>query len=447
MKRPAHWIVVLSFITVTCTFGLAPSTFADGTVYAMTNQLTRSGGNNILVYHRASNGKLSLIQTIATTGGGSGIQLDPTDSLASQGGLILDEDHERLFAVNTETVAADLGSEPGFPGTEVGDCSMGTISSFKVAPDGTLTFVQKVMSGGLFPNSLTIHGHLLYVLNAGGPGKNPVCGIPPNITGFTLKGAKMTLLSGSTRPISPGMPPFGFLNCDNSTGPFATAEFQCGNNPPAFPRAPAQIMFTANGKQLVVTVKGPNKIYVFPVLEDGTPGAPTVHTATGPGQPAYFGFAFDEEGHLIVSEPFGATSVIPAVPFSAVSSFSIGEDGSLTAISSSVPNSEGTSCWVVLAGRHAYVGNNATSNISSYTIGSNGSLTLLAHSAAMVSHPNDLAVAVEGEEDGGASFLYALGAGDGTVGVWRIMANGSLTFVQSAPGLPVNMGAQGLAAY
>ena len=442
MKRLAHCMVVFSFIAVAYTFGFAPSALADGAVYAMTNHLSSAGGNNILVYHRASDGTLSLIQTIATTGGGSGTQLDPTDSLGSQGSLILDEDDGRLFAVNTESTAKDSGADPDFPGTEVGDCNEGTISSFNVAADGTLTFVQKLPSGGLFPDSLTIHGHLLYVLNAGGPG---ACGISPNTTGFTLRGANMTPLSGSTQPISPGMPPFGFLNCDNSTGPFATAEFQCGNNPPAFPRSPAEVKFTPNGKQLVVTDKGPNKIYVFPVLDDGTPGVPTVTKATGPNQPTYFGFAFDGESHVIVSEPFGATAVIPAAPFSAVSSFTIAHDGSLQAISSSVPNSEGTSCWVVLAGQNAYVGNNATSNISSYTIGSDGSLTLLAQSAAMVSHPNDMAVAVE--ENTGASFLYALGAGNGTVGVWRIMANGSLTFVQSAPGLPVNMGAQGLAAY
>src|SRR6266852_1342722 len=254
MKRPAHWLVVLSFITVACTFGFAPSAFADGTVYAMTNQLTSSGSNNILVYHRASNGTLSLIQTIATTGGGSGTQLDPTDSLGSQGSIILDEDHGRLFAVNTESAAKDSGADPDFPGTEVGDCNEGTISSFNVAANGTLTFVQKISSGGLFPDSLTIHGHLLYVLNAGGPG---ACGISPNTSGFTLRGAKMTPLSGSTQPISAGAPPFGFLNCDNSTGPFATAEFQCGNNPPAFPRSPAEVKFTPNGKQLVVTDKGP----------------------------------------------------------------------------------------------------------------------------------------------------------------------------------------------
>src|SRR5258708_17728033 len=146
MKRLAHCVVVLSFIGVAYTFGFAPSAFADGTVYAMTNAL---GNNQVIVYHRASDGTLSLIQTIATTGGGSGTHLDPADSLASQGSLILDEDHGRLFAVNTETVATDPGSEARFPFTEVGDCSTGTISCFHLAPDGTLTFGHRVMSRAL----------------------------------------------------------------------------------------------------------------------------------------------------------------------------------------------------------------------------------------------------------------------------------------------------------
>lgn len=39
--------------------------WADGAVYAMTNAL---GNNEVLVYHRAANGNLSLAQTIATGG-------------------------------------------------------------------------------------------------------------------------------------------------------------------------------------------------------------------------------------------------------------------------------------------------------------------------------------------------------------------------------------------
>src|SRR5207247_8664634 len=108
-------------------------------------------------------------------------------------------------------------------------------------------------------------------------------------------------------------------------------------------------------------------IYGFPVRKDGTPGAPTMTQASGPNQPTFFGFAFDKSGHLIVSEPFGTTPVIPAVPRSAVSSFAITESGDLRAISSSVPNGGGTSCWIALdprTKRYAYVADNAPSELA-----------------------------------------------------------------------------------
>ena len=141
MKAPALCLVLFC-IAVACTFGFAPSAFADGAVYAMTNAI---GNNQILVFHRAADGTLTLVQTITTGGGGSGLQLGGTDSLASQGGLLLDLSHKRLFAVNTETLASNSS-----------DCQVGTITSFLVAQDGTLTFANRVSSGGLYPNSLTI---------------------------------------------------------------------------------------------------------------------------------------------------------------------------------------------------------------------------------------------------------------------------------------------------
>ena len=88
----------MSSMTLTfqlCVFAglVLPGTgWADGAVYAMTNAL---GTNQVKVYHRASDGTLSLVQTINTGGGGSGAQLDPTDSLGSQGGLMLDRNHIR----------------------------------------------------------------------------------------------------------------------------------------------------------------------------------------------------------------------------------------------------------------------------------------------------------------------------------------------------------------
>jgi 6-phosphogluconolactonase len=167
--------------------------WADGAVYAMTNALRK---NEIQVYHRANDGTLTLIQTIATRGGGSGIQLDPTDSLGSQGGVALDGSHRRLFAVNVRS-----GMEDPVDGTDAGDCHQGTISSFRVAEDGRLTLLDVVPSGGLFPASLTVHENLLYVLNAGGPGLNPFCGTDPNITGFEIGGDdRLSPLADSTRP-------------------------------------------------------------------------------------------------------------------------------------------------------------------------------------------------------------------------------------------------------
>src|SRR5262245_51376418 len=76
----------------------------NGAVYAMTNALRN---NEIVVFHRASNGTLTFMQRIATGGGGSGIQLDPTDSLGSQGSVVLNQSHTFLFAVNTESLAED----------------------------------------------------------------------------------------------------------------------------------------------------------------------------------------------------------------------------------------------------------------------------------------------------------------------------------------------------
>jgi 6-phosphogluconolactonase len=195
---------------------------------------------------------------------------------------------------------------------------------------------------------------------------------------------------------------------------------------------------------LVVTVKGTNKIYVFPVGENG---APMVTQAPGPALPTYFGFAFDNKGRMILTEPFGQATTIPTGGAGAVSSFTITETGALQQISASVGDGGTAACWIALepiAGRYAYVSNNLSNSLSSYSVGSDGSVTLLSAMAAAASGPNDLAVVGEGR----ASFLYVLNSGAGTVGAFQInLADGSLTALPALSGLPVNDGAAGLAAY
>ncbi len=291
MTRKVTQLFLILMCALFCS--LAPVTArADGAVYALTNALTQ---NQVLVYRRAKDGTLTLTQTIATGGGGSGLQLAGADSLGSQGSLILNASHRLLFAVNTETLATNDGTDPTY------DCQAGTITSFLVANDGSLTFADKVASGGLYPNSLTIRGGLLYVLNAGGPGLDPACsGTTPNISGFTVNGSgQMKPLANSLRAIDPGHL-YGtgfFLDCD--PGGFPAGLFDCGLNPPAFVRSPAKVGFTPDGDQLVVTVKATNTIYVFGVGENGTLGYPTLWQATGPNQPTYFGFVFDRQASIV----------------------------------------------------------------------------------------------------------------------------------------------------
>jgi 6-phosphogluconolactonase (cycloisomerase 2 family) len=452
---------VLALLCVSAGLLLSGTARADGAVYAMTNAL---GNNQILVYHRASDGSLSStpIQTIATGGGGSGLQLAGVDSLGSAGSVQLDPAHHLLFAVNTESSTANNGA-----GSYNTDCQQGTITSFLVASDGTLTFVDRVFSRGLFPNSLTVKRRgdgddkdefpeLVYVLNAGGPevaicnAQPPIAGIP-NITGFKVNKAGYMKPIGTQQPIDPGPASGTGVNCVDATGYAAltgapAADFECGLNPPSFPRSPAQIRFTPDGNQLVVTVKGTNTIYVFPVDKNGSADAPTLTQAPGPALPTFFGFTFDKHENLLVTEFFGTATSIPAGGKGAVSSFAINLTGGLSSISSHVADGGTAACWIALeptAGKFAYVSNNLSASISSYAVGTNGSVTLLAATAASATGPNDLATATEGV----ASFLYVVEAGTGTVGAFQVnLTNGSLIPLAAVSGLPT-IAAQGLAAF
>jgi 6-phosphogluconolactonase (cycloisomerase 2 family) len=504
---------IRSFIGVLFCLLLASRAWADGAVYTMTNSLV---ANQILVYHRASDGTLSPstpIQTIATGGGGSGLQLSAVDSLGSAGSLQLDAAHHFLFAINTESASQNNGA-----GTYNTDCQQGTITSFRIASDGSLTFVDRVFSRGLFPNSLAIaprgqgqgeggdgddqngdarngaitkrgHGHgkgsngnggghgngggdgnggdhgnsgkgeVLYVLNAGGPQPTAaVCSLTPgtangpNITGFSVDSVGNMVPLDSTQPIDPGPPAGSGENCVDAAGFEAltgapAADFACGLNPPSFIRSPAQIGFTPDGSGLVVTVKGTNTIYVFPVDNHGKIGSPTTSQATLPALPTFFGFTFDQAGDLLVTESFGSATSIPKGGSGAVSSFNITSAGQLLPISSHVGDGGTAACWIALepvTGKFAYVSNNLSASISSYSVANNGGVTLLNATAAPSSGPNDLATATEG----GASFLYAVAAGSGTVGAFQInLTNGSLSALTSGSGFPGTTFPQGLAAF
>lgn len=361
-----------------------PAGAAVGAVYAMTDA---ADGNEIAIFDRAADGTLSLHGYAATGGLGIGDQTEPVDALGSQAPLVLSPDHRWLLAVNA-------GSDQ--------------ISVFEVSHDG-LTLTDLVPSGGFFPASLALHGDLLYVLNSGGEG---------NVTGFRLgNDGRLTAIPGSTRSLQVG-----------------------GDNPPFFLVSPAEVAFDPRGRALVLTIKGTDEIRVYRILPDGRPAAQPVLNASNGSTP--FGFAFDSRGRLHVAEPFGSGSVGQAGA-SAVSSYELNDDGTLTVISGSVDNFQTASCWLTVRGRFLFVTNNGSDTVSGYRIAPDGTLSLLnagGVSAATGSHPVDLAVSTDGR------FLYAVDAGEGTVSAFRIDAfDGSLTALGTVPGLPADAGAVGIA--
>ena len=272
------------------------------------------------------------------------------------------------------------------------------ISVLKIRKN-SLDIIDVVDSGGVRPISLALHDDLLYVLNEGGT---------PNITGFTIEDdGTLTPLAGSTQPL------IGGVAAD-----------------------PAQIGFSHDGMLLIVTEKAGNRLNTYTIDEDGLPSAPIDNASNGMTP---FGFAFNNANILVVSEAFGG-----AANQSAASSYDAAEDGTLSVISGSVPNSQTASCWVVIPnnGKTAFVSNTGSGTISSYRVNpGNGSLVLLNPTAAdtgMGSAPIDMDLSVN------SRLLFVLLGGSQSVASFRVQKNGNLTPVGVAGGLP--LGAQGIAA-
>jgi len=357
----------------------------EGSVYAMTNALD---GNEIAVYDRASDGKLSLREYVATGGRGVGASTEPVDALGTQGPLVLSPDHRWLFAVNA-------GSDE--------------ISVFRVRRNALL-LVDKVPSGGHFPASISVHRQLLYVLNSGGDG---------NISGFTVDhDGKLHALAGSTRSLDVG-----------------------GMNPPFFLVSPAQVGFNPSGDMLAVTIKGSNELRLYAIGADGQPSQTPVTTLSHGSTP--FGFAFNRRGHLVVAEPFGnATVGTPRA--SAVSSYRVRADGSLELISASIENGQSATCWVGIhsSQRFAFTTNNGSDTVSAFSIDAGGRMSLLDGAAARTgAAPVDLALTPDG------TYLYNVNAGSGTVSGYRVQPDGGLEAIGEFDGLPEDAGAVGIVAW
>ncbi len=237
MRISRLFVLLAAVLAISPVAAFGASRPAAGAVYVLSND---PGANAVIVYDRDLRGRLTLGESYATGGYGSGSGAAP---LGSQGALRLSADYRWLFAVNA-------GSDD--------------VSVFRVRRHG-LDLIGYYESGGAFPSSLTVYHNLLYVLNAGRDGT------PANIFGFRLKpNGRLTPLPETIRQL----PGAGFH----------------------------QVSFTPYGNALVITKGGvdANELLVFGVDEDGMPDAAPVISPSAGVNP--FGFVFDFRGHLIVTE-------------------------------------------------------------------------------------------------------------------------------------------------
>jgi 6-phosphogluconolactonase (cycloisomerase 2 family) len=342
--------------------------------------LTNQVDNAIAVFNRAADGTLTSAGEFSTGGAGDPVP-QGTDPVTDP---LASQGALMLDQGNQFLFAVNAGSNQ--------------ISVLRVG-NNELTLVGVFDSGGVRPISLTLHQDLLYVLNEGGT---------PNITGFTIEeDGTLTPLAGSTQPL------IGDTAAD-----------------------PAEVSFNRDGTLLVVTEKAGNRLDTYTIDEDGLPSAPIDNASNGMTP---FGFAFNNHDNLIVSEAFGGTP-----NQSAASSYSASDDGILSVISGSVPNSQTASCWVVTTnnGKTAFVSNTGSSTISSYDIApSGGTLTLINPVAAdpgANSAPIDMAL------NNSSRFLSVLLGGSQSVASYRVEHDGTLTLIDTEGGLP--LGVQGIAA-
>jgi 6-phosphogluconolactonase len=202
---------------------------------------------------------------------------------------------------------------------------------------------------------------------------------------------------------------------------------------------PAEIKFSPDGRELVLTEKATNRLLVYEVGRDGRPEEEPEVIDSASHTP--FGFDFGKHRNLFVSEAAGG-----APGAGSVSSYRLTRDGGLDVVDAAAPTQLTAACWVVVTpdGRFVYTTNAGSSAITGFRTDWRGALTRLdADGVTASTGPDSAPIDMAISEDGG--FLYALSARTGTISTFEIAADGSLVPLATQGGLPTT--ANGLAAH
>jgi 6-phosphogluconolactonase (cycloisomerase 2 family) len=201
---------------------------------------------------------------------------------------------------------------------------------------------------------------------------------------------------------------------------------------------PAQIEFSRDGEVLVVTEKATNLIDTFVLDDYGRPGARQGIASAGQTP---FGFAFDRNGTLLVSEAAGG-----APDGSSVSSYELSEEGGLRRISPAVPTTETAACWVVVTrnGGFAYTSNTGSGSISAYRVDRGSGRLALRDADGRTGVTGDGSGPIDMALTRNSRFLYSLNSGNGSIGGFQVSEDGGLQTIPGVAGLPA--GSNGLVA-
>lgn len=270
--------------------------------------------NQIITYHRLSDGTIVGTGPVAT--GGKGTNLNepgaPTfnDPRGTQDPLIMGYGNKYVFAVNA-------GSND--------------VTSFKVTADYGLMKADVASSGGVAPVSLANYKKWLYVVNAREGG---------SIQGYYVDSyGKLKPIDGSN------------VHLDNAVA---------GN-----------IEFSPDGKYLVVSEKNTNNLTIFPIDKDGKPGETYVQKSNGTTP---FGASFTADGAFLVTEAFGGApgqGAVTSYKFNKDGKLEVisGSVGTHQTASCWVELND--------TDTYAYTANTPDGTISSFRVGPDGSLELL----------------------------------------------------------------------
>jgi 6-phosphogluconolactonase len=267
----------------------------------------------------------------------------------------------------------------------------GDVSVFPI--NGSMLELTKTVPVGPAPKSIAEHDGRVFVLTTG----------DATIRGFRLVDGDLVPMDGAVRTLST---PDG-----------------------------AQVGFTPDGRALIATERGGDKLSAFAVGMDGMIGERRTVDSLGVTP---YGFAISPNGTLVVTEAFRAEKGAAAA-----SSYRVDGDAIVPG-TASVGNGRSEICWAVITedGRYAFTTNFADGAVSRYAIDMDGSL-LLEDATAGITEDGRPGLRDEDLSDDGR-FLYAIDADRGHVVAWSVDRSGNLAPIGSWGGVPMTVA--GLAA-